>query len=405
VTRGAAFAAAGVALVVHVRAAAAQSGEPTPVAPPVAAPPAPGPPVAAPPPEAPPPAPAPAVALRALPAPAPAPASAPMLTPAETGPLAPRISGFLQVFYRYAFETGSDGRVDAANFRVQRARVAIEGDVTRWLSYDLSIDPRAPTIRGILRDAYLTIKKVIPKHRIRIGQQKTQFGYENLVSSKRLYAVNRTEVSDNLSRGLNLRDIGISVIGRWPLGHGVRIEDAFSVVNGAGLNVQADDTRRKSYWGRVGVRYRDKAWPLVARLGVSGGMGDFIDPGDVVDDPADDMLVEFERVGVDVQIDHAWVFASAEYVATRDVEHPTGLPEDEVDEAGYYVNLVGKTPYRAGPILRYDVLGDEHQRWTFGAYYGLPDDRVRVMVNYEYRRLMDVVRGDDKLYLWTQVRF
>ena len=61
---------------------------------------------------------------------------------------------------------------------------------------------------------------------------------------------------------------------------------------------------------------------------------------------------------------------------------------------------------RADRSLRRARIPDEDfRRWTFGAYYGLAEDAVRVMVNYEYRGVKDDVRGDDKLFLWTQVRF
>jgi phosphate-selective porin len=310
----------------------------------------------------------------------------------------PKISGFIQMFYRHTFFTSTDGMVDAPNFRIQRARIAVEGDVLPWLGYDISIDPRSPDIAGVLRDAYITVKHVIPHHRIRLGQQKTQFGYENPTSSTRLWAVNRTEVSDNLSRGLTLRDVGIGVLGGWPLGEGLKLEDAITVVNGNGFNSQNDDTRRKSYWGRVGARY--DVDQVHVRAGASGATGDFIDPADPLDPVPMAVHVRFRRVGGDAEVDTRWVFVAAELVWGRDK-----LPTETADELGYYVNVVGKTPYPVGPIVRYDVLGDEFQRYTFGAYYGLPDDRFRVLVNYEYRRLKDAVRGDDRLYLWTQVRF
>lgn len=312
----------------------------------------------------------------------------------------PTISGYMQMFYRYAWETGSDGLVDYDNFRVQRVRIGVSGKVWPWISYDVEVNPRAPEVAGVLRDAYITLR-FIPRHRVRLGQQKTQFGYENRESSSRLFAVNRTEVSDNLSRGPNLRDIGIGLLGSLPLGGGLRIEDAVTLTNGTGLNVQADDTDMKTVWGRLGVRYKfDGSW---VRLGGSGGIGDFVNPGDSNLNPTDDFLVKFKRVGADAEIDLPWAFLSAEYVWGEDeAEGETIKPK------GYYVNLVGRTPWNLGPIVRYDVLeipDEDFRRWTFGAYYGLAEDAVRVMVNYEYRGVKDDVRGDDKLFLWTQVRF
>ena len=313
----------------------------------------------------------------------------------------PTFFGYMQVHYRHAFETGEDGVFDAPNFRVQRVRLGVKGDLYPWLSYDIEIDPRAPDITGVLRDAFLAFR-FIPDHQLRVGQQKTQFGYENRESSSQLFAVNRTELSDALSRGVNLRDIGVGLMGHLKLGRGFRIEDAVTVVNGAGLNVQADNTRRKNVWGRVGLRYKDDPADLTVRLGVSGGAGDAIAEGIDPLDPADDFRQDFRRLGADFQIDHRRFFLSTEYVRGRDENTATG----EMDErSGYYVNLVGKTRWQVGPIARLDTLGDEFRRWTLGAFYGLPSAPFRVMVNYELRKLKDGVRGDDKLYVWTQVRF
>ena len=311
------------------------------------------------------------------------------------------VSGYIQVFYRDAFATGEDSLVASDNFRVQRVRVMFKGDVRPWLSYDVSIDPRSPSIATVLRDAFIAVH-VIPRHQIRIGQQKTQFGYENRESSSNLYAVNRTEVSDNLSRGVTLRDIGLGLIGNLRMGKGWRIEDAVTVVNGSGLNVQADSTRRKNWWGRVGVRYRNDPGDWWARFGASGGYGDIFDTGDDPIDPADDFLLVFNRWGTDLEIDHPRFFLSAEAVSGHEENRATG----ETDEPlGWYVNFVGKTHWRVGPIARYEDFDDETKRWTLGGYYGRPEEPFRVMINYEYRKLLDGVRADDKLYIWTQVRY
>ena len=309
--------------------------------------------------------------------------------------------GFVQTHYRHAFETGDDGVFDAPNFRVQRVRLGVRGDLNSWLSYEVDVDPRAPAVTGFLRDAYLAFK-FIPRHEVRVGQQKTQFGYENRESSSDLFVVNRSELSDALSRGPNLRDIGVGLIGNVRLGKGWRFEDAITVVNGDGLNVQADATRRKNIWGRAGLRYRKDAADLTVRVGVSGATGDGIVEGVDPLDPADDYRQSFSRTGTDVQVNHRRFLATAEYVKGTNENTLTGEADDL---SGYYVNVVGKTRWRVGPTVRLDTFADEFRRWTIGAYYGLPNVPLRVMVNYEYRELKDGVRGDDKLYVWTQVRF
>lgn len=314
---------------------------------------------------------------------------------------APKVSGYIQIHYRQAFATGVDSLVDNNDFRVQRVRIGVHGEISPKVGYDIEIDPRAPEITGVLRDAYVTLRH-LPRHEVRIGQQKTQFGYENRESSTDLFAVNRAELSDAISRGQTLRDIGVGLIGNVKLGKGLRLEDAITVVNGAGMNVQADDTPRKNIWGRLGLRYRNDARDIVARLGASGGSGDFIDPGDDPLDSADDFRVVFARTGADVELDCRAFFFSAEYASARDENKLTA----ELDEPkGFYVNLAGKIANRFGPIVRYDEFDDVFKRWTLGAYVGLPSEPLRTMVNYEIRKAKDGVRSDDKLYLWMQVRF
>lgn len=318
----------------------------------------------------------------------------------------PKLSGYVQMFYRHAFDSNNDGTVDSPNFRVQRVRINVKGKIFPWASYDIEVDPRAPEVAGILRDAFLSLK-FIPHHELRLGQQKTQFGYENSESSTRLYTVNRAELSDNLSRGVNLRDLGVGLIGKWPLGGGFRFEDAITVVNGAGLNVQNDNNNRKNIFGRIGLRY--KKADLMARLGVSGAVGDILDTGNDLADPKDDFLVKFDRIGTDLEIDHSRGFMNFEYVMGRDDiqarRFPERLPAEHVDRKGYYITLGGKTPWKVGPLIRYDTLDNNLRRWTLGAYYGLPSDRLRFLVNYELRSERDGVRADDKLYFWTQFRF
>ena len=312
-----------------------------------------------------------------------------------------RVSGYAQIHFRHAFATGADSLVDYDDFRVQRVRIAIEGDVSPKVAYTVEIDPRAPEITGVLRDAYLTFRH-IPRHQLRIGQQKTQFGYENRESSTQLYVVNRAELSDALSRGINLRDVGVGLLGNLRLGTGWRLEDALTVVNGAGMNVQADDTKRKSVWGRLGLRYRADTRDLTARVGLSGASGDFIDPGDDPSATSDDFRLSFVRRGVDFELDHPRAFVCAEYVSGRETNHLTGELGEPV---GWYATVAGKTRWRIGPIVRIENFDDAFKRLTIGAYLGLPAEPLRFMVNFERRSLKEEIRADDKLYFWTQVRF
>jgi len=314
----------------------------------------------------------------------------------------PHISGFVQVHFLEPFNTNGDSIVEPDRFRVLRARISVDGKINKYVSYVVEIDPRSPQITGLLRDAYISLK-IIPDQTIRVGQQKTQFGYENRESSSRLYFVNRTEMSDNLSRGTNLRDIGIGLIGKININEKYRLEDAFNVVNGAGMNVAGieDFNRKKNLWGRVGIRYKTE--DLMWRFGISGGIGDQKDLGDDIADPSDDFIINFKRYGLDAEVDHKWFFMASEYAAGTDI-----ISDTISNPFGYYILLAGKTKWKAGPLVRYDVLEDEWKRWTVGAYYGLPNDRFRVLLNYEFRGYHpeDIPYGeDDRMYIQLQVRF
>ena len=313
-----------------------------------------------------------------------------------------KVLGFIQFNFLEHIDSNGDNKVLPDRFRIQRARVTFKGKINKHISYEMDIDPRAPEITGIMRDAYISMD-YIPYHDLRLGQQKTQFGYENNVSSSRLYFVNRTDVSDNLSRGINLRDTGIGLIGKVPLSDNYRFEDAVTIVNGAGMNLQYDNTKKKNIWGRVGIRYKndDVMW----RVGISGAYGDMPDEGEDEIDTADDYILDFKRVGTDVEIEHKRFTMAAEYIAGWDDE-----PEEVADIAGYYLILTGKTRWDAGPLLRYESVDDgEFSRWIIGAYYGMPKARFRVLANYEFRHVEEdpeFPNGEDnRFYLWCQTRF
>lgn len=311
------------------------------------------------------------------------------------------IGGYMQVFFSGRIEANGDGKKDPTGFRVQRLRLEVKGKINKYVGYDVEIDPRAPVITDILRDAYLQVSNVIPRHRIRIGQQKTQFGYEEPESSSRLYVVNRAEVSGKLSHGINARDIGVGLLGNWPIGGGVTLEDAVTVVNGNGINTQLDDTHRKNVWGRVGAIYEAPSSQLVIHAGVSGAYGDQIEPENPGPPVIPSFLFKFKRYGADLEIDHPYGFLAAEYVVGSNTVATD--PSLDSDSRGWYALLVGKTPWDAGPLVRYDKLEGYH-RITFGGFWGAPRNNLRLLVNYEIYG--DEIRGrDHRYYLWMQGRF
>ncbi len=312
------------------------------------------------------------------------------------------VSGVLQVHYLNEFNTNGDTVRDPDGFRILRARLIFEGDINHYISYQVMIDPRAPEQGGILRDAYMAFH-LIKNQEIRAGQQKTQFGWENTESITSLYTVNRAEMSDGVSRGENLRDIGLGLLGHIKLNKYFRIEDAVTFTNGTRLNVAGpyDFNTKKALWGRVGMRYKKNNFIFSA--GGSFGYGGLRYLGDNIVDPIDDVYADFNRAGVDIQFEHPWFFLAGEYALGTDKVKDTLYAEP----MGYQVLFALKTKWKAGPLVRYDVFEDDWKVFTAGAYYGLPKDKFRVLINYIFRKKITDIPGghDDRLYIQGQIRF
>ncbi|NVO02827.1 MAG: hypothetical protein HXX09_09020 [Bacteroidetes bacterium] len=311
------------------------------------------------------------------------------------------ISGVLQMHYMAEFNTNGDSLRDTDGFRILRARLIAKGKINKFISYKMMIDPRAPEQGGILRDAYIEFQ-LCKSQSLRVGQQKTQFGYDNNESITKEYFVNRAEVSDNLSRGFNLRDIGFGLLGHIKIKKNLRFENAITFTNGSKMNVAGpfDFSNTKNAFGRIGIRY--KKGENMFRFGISAGTGGMMDYGDDPISPADDFFIKFKRLGTDLEVDNKWVFLATEYVIGTDKIHDT-----IDDRVGYYITLAGKTKWKVGPLLRYDVLDDDFIRPVIGAYYGLPNDKFRILLNYEMRgSIKDVPNGhDDRLYVQMQLCF
>jgi len=292
------------------------------------------------------------------------------------------VSGFITTQYEFRIEQNDDGQHDPDGFRIGKAIVRVKGRVNKRIGYVIEIDPRSPTLPGVMRDGYISVH-VIPDHEVRIGQQKVPFGYENWLSSRELYTHHRSELSEGLGRGFTHRDIGIGLVGKHKLAKGLRLEDAIALVNGSGFGVQADDTHLKNLWGRVGLRYKHDASNVVVRLGVSGAIGDQREPFDPGPPVEDAFRFQFKRVGADLEVDHPWGFAGMELGASWD-EIPADSGETELSTA-YVITVAGKTPWHAGPVLKYDAAdAEEFSRFTIGGYYGEPKADFRVHLGYEY---------------------
>lgn len=310
----------------------------------------------------------------------------------------PKISGYIQYYYKARVDQDGDGVTEPDVFRFGRVKVQFSGAVSPKLTYVVEIDPRSPQIAGVMRDCYLQWE-FQPNQNLRFGQMKTPFGWENRESTANLYTVTRTEVGEGFGRGLTLRDIGVGLFGRIPLGGGWRLEDEITLTNGAGLSVQADDDGRKNLFGRFGARWKGKS--VTFSGGISGASGTINEPADPGPPPQPGLSTSFKNWGVDMEVDAPFLFAVAEY-AKGSAE--ANLPDEGGDSDAWYVLVAGKTRWNLGPVVRYDTFDGTYNRWTAGGWYGAPREKFRVLVTYDWVK-QDGERRDDRLLAWVQVRF
>ncbi len=309
----------------------------------------------------------------------------------EVSKSGPQVSGYLQYHFNQPIDTNNNGAAPS-RFRIQRARLTLKGNVNERVTYELDIDPRSPQLTGLMRDAFVDVR-LHPHHKLRLGQHKVKFGYVNQRSSSSLYTVNRPEMAFDLSRGINLRDIGATLMGRVPMtGSGLHFKYDISVVNGAGVNVQQDNNKSKNVSGRIGLfnKQGKGEW----RLGVSGAIGDMFR---VSNNPVYDggYFRDFKRVGADFLVDRSRFAVNGEYAIGK---HDEKERNKSKTLSGYYVTLVGKATETMGPMLRLDGV-DGSGRLTAGGYYGKPSAPFRLLLNYEKRS------SDDRVYLWMLSRF
>lgn len=130
------------------------------------------------------------------------------------------IGGYTQVRYNRLLETNPNLKCEQCDksigkdggIFIRRARVRIQGDVSNrlfmYLQYDMAIANGSSnaTMLG-LRDAYFDLafddKK---RYRIRFGQSKVPFGFENMQSSSNRLALDRNDAINSAAK--DERDIG-----------------------------------------------------------------------------------------------------------------------------------------------------------------------------------------------------
>lgn len=163
-----------------------------------------------------------------------------------TGSTKIKLSGWVQT--RWTNGVGTTNPLE-----IRRARIALGGNLAEKVAYRVQVDAvRSP----VLLDARLDYTPK-PVAKLTIGQFKIPFSQENLISSRDLISIERSNVVNNLvpgrDTGNNGRDIGAQLEGNFYRGDGKPLVDySVGLFNGAGIN-RRDDNRRKDIGARLVV--------------------------------------------------------------------------------------------------------------------------------------------------------
>lgn len=288
-----------------------------------------------------------------------------------------KLSGWVQTRWTNAVGTTNP-------LEIRRGRIALDGNLTPRVGYKVQIDAvRSP----VLLDARLDLK-LSPYARLTFGQFKIPFSQENLVSSRDLIAIERSNVVNSLvpgrDNGSNGRDIGAQLEGNILRNDG-RPLFGYSVglFNGAGIN-RRDDNRRKDVAGRLVL------YPL-AHLWIAG---------DYYHGASGTKELSKERAGTEFAFVHKLYSLRGEYIWGHD---------DAVRKRGWYTQFAYRFQEKWEGFLRFDNYDpdrgkprDVSSTYLLGVNWFVTNG-VKLQANYglvDYKARTDLTN----LFL-TQVQF
>ncbi len=331
------------------------------------------------------------------------------------------VIGFLQTQAEYNF-LGEDLRGESLNeldFYFNRVRIGVAGSIPYDFSY-YAMTEMSSTLNGPhILDAFISYNKFAPYAKASFGQFRTPFGLEvGSTGCHKLHTINRSEVVSNLAAPF--RDFGLMISGGTGdisiLGSKTTdlIGYKLALLNGTGLNTP-DDNRKKDFLARltihpfdfitVGASYRTGKHPPLA-------------DGVYVDDSR-------ERLGFDIQLEHAGFLVQGEYIDGSDDGSYTigggcGDPLETVlgsiNRKGFFGQALYMTPWNLQPVVKFESydpntseiegLNDQINVITYGFNYFF-NEWTRLQVNYLYRaeETARVEIPNDALLMQFQVVF
>ena len=180
------------------------------------------------------------------------------------------LGGLIQA--QVEFGDQGDSRFPSGNDRIylRRARLNASGTFLEEFDFRVEVDmagtlANTTGLRAQLTDGFVTWNRY-PAANVRIGQFKTPFGYEQLVSDPRLFSLERSLVTDRLTLS---RQLGVQVAGS---ALDRRLTYALGTFNGTGVNNNFNDDGRFLLAGRVtGIPWRGKLAGQEATWSVGAG--------------------------------------------------------------------------------------------------------------------------------------
>lgn len=284
-------------------------------------------------------------------------------------------------FVHANFESGStpDSRFAGINdrFVLRRMRPSVTGSFTEKVDFKFEADfgnnSVAPKtgLSGQLTDAYVAWTQ-FPAASVRLGQFKTPYGFEQLVSDTKTLTVERGLANDRLTLG---RQIGAVVFGD---ALGKRMSYSAGAFNGAGTNSGGNDSQKFLWVGRVAT---------VAFDGTIGGQAARFTTGVNGFTTFDKGTFNGRRIGTGLDAQFAVGPGELQAEWLRNDQHPiAGRP---ITADGWALMAKINVTSQWQGVLRFETFDSNTavpntttDVWTFGVNYLLKGDDLKLSLNY-----------------------
>jgi len=287
----------------------------------------------------------------------------------------PKISGMVNVQMKTTFGEHYEGKV-SNSFEVRRARLSLQGDLTKWFDYRLQVElASSPKVL----DAYFRAK-IKSWFNVQVGEFKIPFTLENPYSPKDLMFIDNAMVISKLCQyddvmGIkaNGRDIGVMLYGGFWKKRGFNtLEYEIGVFNGNGINVK-DNNNGKDLIGKISV-YPIKNFTISSSF--------HINVSDNSERETNTLVPKRNRFSAGLRYDDKKWFAMSEYVYGNTRLSDPENTSDKYQHGTYAIfgyTFLGKLT----PLFRYELYQDitTTVNYSFGLNY-LVNKHIRLMLNY-----------------------